>query len=100
MKIGISLKIDVTKIDKSRIFVGKKGKYIDLTCFIDTENVSQYGDNGTVIQSMTPGERNDGMRMPILGNAKIFYTDGGSQPGRQPDRNYGPQQPDDDMIPF
>jgi len=30
-KIGINISIDVTKIDKSRLFKGKKGTYMDLT---------------------------------------------------------------------
>ena len=28
MKLGISVKIDVSKIDKSRLFQGKKGNYL------------------------------------------------------------------------
>ena len=36
-KIGISISIDVTKILKERLFQGKKGTYMDLTTFIDTE---------------------------------------------------------------
>jgi len=32
-KIGINISIDVTKIDKSRLFKGKKGTYMDLTTF-------------------------------------------------------------------
>ncbi len=35
MKIGVSLKIDVTKIDKDKIYVGAKGKYLDATLFFD-----------------------------------------------------------------
>lgn len=98
MKIGVSLKIDVTKIDKSRIFVGKKGKYLDLTCFIDTENVSEYGDNGTISQSTSQEERQNGVKLPILGNSKVFYTDGGGQNQNQP---YNPKQPvHDGDVPF
>lgn len=72
MKIGLALKLDVTKLDKSRFFIGKKGKYADLTVFIDTENVSDYGDNGTISQSTSQEERKAGTKMPIIGNAKIF----------------------------
>lgn len=31
MKIGVNLKIDVTKLDKSRFFKGAKGTYADLS---------------------------------------------------------------------
>lgn len=75
MKFGIALKLDVTKLDKSRFFIGKKGKYADLTVFIDTENVSGYGDSGTISQSASQSERKAGTKMPIIGNAKIFYRD-------------------------
>jgi len=73
MKIGISIHIDVTKIDKSRIIEGKKGKYIDLTTFIDTETEDKYGNHGFISQSVTKEERDNGVKTAILGNCKIFY---------------------------
>ena len=80
-KLGISIKIDVTKIDKSRIFEGQKGKYIDLTTFIDTDNPGQYGDHGFISQSVNKQEKEAGIKTPILGNSKVFYSDlnGGQQ---------------------
>ena len=99
MKYGINLKIDVTKLDKARFFKGKKGTYADLTCFIDTENTSEYGDNGTVSQAISSEERSSGIKLPILGNAKVFYTDSGNQQQSQPKPNYQPPPPDDE-IPF
>ena len=74
MKLGMSLKIDTNKIDKSRIFKGEKGNYLDLVVFIDTEQKSQYGDHGTVKQSTTKEERESGAQTPILGNVKVFFT--------------------------
>lgn len=35
MKIGLKIKLNITKIDRDRIFAGKQGKYIDLVTFID-----------------------------------------------------------------
>ena len=100
MKIGFNIKIDVTKLDKARFFKGKKGTYADLTCFIDTDTVSEYGDNGTVSQAITSEERNNGLKLPILGNAKVFYTDSGNKQ-QQPSRTKEPP-PDYDSseIPF
>lgn len=92
MKIGISIRCDVTKIDKSRIFVGDKGKYIDLTTFVDTENTSEYGDHGFISQSSTKEERADGVQTPIIGNVKIFYID-----NQQNQPNNSQPIPDDDM---
>ena len=93
MKIGVNLKIDVTKLDKERFFKGKKGVYADLVAFIDTENESQYGDHGTVTQGKNKG---DDTKMPILGNAKIFWRD--EKPSKQEDQGYG--ELTDDDIPF
>ena len=74
MKLGISIKIDLTKIDQSRKFVGKNGaKYIDLTTFIDTDKESQYGDHGFISQSVTKEEKEAGLQTPILGNTKVFW---------------------------
>ena len=74
MKLGISIKIDVTKIDKARIHKGKKGKYLNLTTFIDTENDGQFGEHGFISQSLSKEEREQGVKTPILGNCKVFFT--------------------------
>jgi len=74
MKIGISVKIDVTKIDKDRLYKGAKGTYLDLTTFIDTENKDQYDNNGFISQSVDKDERDAGVKTPILGNVRVFYT--------------------------
>jgi len=84
MKIGLSVKIDVSKIDKSRLFRGEKGTYLDLTTFIDTDNPGQYGDHGFISQSVSKEEKEGGLQTPILGNVKVFYT-GGSQQNQQQD---------------
>ena len=73
MKIGIEISIDVTKIDKARIHVGEKGKYINLTTFIDTENKDQYGNHGFISQSTSKEERENGVKTKILGNSKVFF---------------------------
>ena len=105
MKIGLKISIDVTKIDKSRIFAGKKGKYIDLTGFIDTDNPGQYGDHGTLSQSVTAEERQNGTRLPICGNIKVFWTDSGADNRKAPQRpgtgNYqAPHDDTSDDLPF
>ena len=99
MKIGISLKLDVTKIDKARLFKGEKGTYLDLTTFVDLDNVDQYGNSGFITQSPTKEERQQKLKMPILGNVTVFFSDKAAAPE--------PSQPDssqfdgfDDDIPF
>lgn len=76
MKLGISVKIDVSKIEKSRLYKGQKGTYLDLTTFINTDELDQYENNGFISQTMTKEERETGVeKTPILGNVKVFYTD-------------------------
>ncbi|PHS02456.1 MAG: hypothetical protein COA78_21280 [Blastopirellula sp.] len=73
-KIGISIKIDVKKIDKARLFAAQSGaSYLDLTMFLDPDNEGQYGDHGFITQSTSKEEREQQVQMPILGNGKIFY---------------------------
>ena len=81
MKIGLSIKINVSKIDKARLFKGEKGTYLDLTTFIDTENAGQYGDNGFIAQSVSKEERDAGVKGEILGNVKVFFTGDSEQGG-------------------
>lgn len=76
MKLGISISIDVTKILKERLYQGKKGVYLDLTTFINTDEVDQYDNHGFISQSQTKEERESGAeKTPILGNCKVFYKD-------------------------
>lgn len=102
MKVGVELKIDVTKIDKARIYEGQKGKYLTMTAFIDVDNKDQYDNNGMITHKKEEGEE----RAPILGNAKVFWTDGRDAPQQQapsqyqPTPSYPPQNEFDDSVPF
>ncbi len=77
MKVGLSVGINVTKIDKARITEDKNGgKWINLTTFVDIDNKDQYENNGFISQSVTKEERTNGVQTPILGNVRVIYTDG------------------------
>ena len=65
----ITGKIDVTKIVKERLFVGKKGTYLDFV-LIETPN-SQYGDY-MIVQDVPKEERLAGVKGQIIGSAKIL----------------------------
>ena len=78
-KVGVELRIDVTKIDKARIFTGKKGKYLTMTAFIELETQDQYGNNGMITHAKLEGED----KAPILGNSKVFWRDDQPQQPRQ-----------------
>lgn len=105
-KIAVSLSIDVTKIDKSRLYKGQKGTYLDATVFLDLVDADQFGNHGMITQSVTKEEKEGGIRGAILGNGKIIWrdeADAQSQRQRQPDRTPARQQaaPDfDDDLPF
>ena len=94
-KIGVSFKLDVTKIDKARLFKGAKGTYLDFTGFIDLDILDQYGNNGFIAQDVTKEERDGGIKGNILGNAKVFWKDDGqvAQPNQQPTQQYNQTPP-------
>jgi len=107
MKIGLSVKIDVTKIDKRRLFKGEKGTYLDLTTFIDLNELDQYGNNGFISQSVSKEEREAKVQTPILGNVKVFYNDSADAPHQNHSNTPQPNQVAppidngfDDTIPF
>ena len=106
MKIGLSLKIDVSKIDKERLFKGAKGTYLDATIFVDADNLDQYGNSGMITQDVTKDEKEAGTKGAILGNGKVFWKDGNKsmtiEPIVHPNKTGGVAPVDDgfDKIPF
>lgn len=67
----ISVRLDVTKIDKARLFKGEKGTYLDITLLM-RDQADAYGNHGMVVQQVTKEERAAGVKGAILGNAKIL----------------------------
>lgn len=67
MKIA---KIDVTKIDKAKLFKGEKGTYLDLVLIDNKAGTDQYGNDGFVKQGSSKEDREAGVEMPIIGNWK------------------------------
>lgn len=59
-------RIDVSKIDKSKLYNGKKGIYLDVV-LIPTPN-SHYADF-MIVQSVSKEDREKGIKGNILGNA-------------------------------
>jgi hypothetical protein len=104
MKYGVKLKIDVSKIDKNKLFKGQKGVYLDATVFLDVDTKDQYDNNGMITQDIGKDAKG-----PILGNAQVFWNDGqqGASSGQSaPQQRQQPKpmvEPDFDMdsdIPF
>jgi len=106
MKVGVSLKIDVTNIEKARLYQGKKGTYLDATVFIDVDNKDQYENNGMITQNVTKEEKDQGVKGPILGNVQVFWRDDNNAPQQANNQAMGRQEPQpaidqfDDDIPF
>lgn len=98
--IGVNFQIDQDKLDKLRFHKGKKGTYANLVLFLNSEP-DQYGQNGGIKQADTKEERDAGIKLPFVGNAKIFWSD---NPDFQPARVEQAQEPKidefDDSFPF
>ena len=94
-KIALSLKINVSQIDKARLFAGQKGKYLDATIFVDLSELDQYGNSGMITQDVSKEEKQQGVKGNILGNGKIFWVENGQapQPQGQSQGSYQQQAP-------
>jgi len=66
----IAIKIDVKKINKERLYKGEKGTYLDAVLIETPDN--RYGDDYMIVESISKGEREEGVKGEILGNAKIL----------------------------
>jgi len=98
----VSIKIDLSKIDKSRIFESQKtgAKYLDITGVL-TDTPDQYENNGFVKQNTTKEERESGLKLPIIGNFKLLkiLNDPGAPVSAQPiQREVNPIETDE--LPF
>ena len=92
-KIALSLKIDVSKIDKARLFSGQKGTYLDATIFVELAELDQYGNSGMITQDVTKDEKEQGVKGNILGNGKVFWVENGQAPQPQGQGGYQQQSP-------
>jgi len=92
----IKLKIDVTKIDKSRLFKGTKGTYLDLVVY-ENDTPDEYGNDYSVKQDCTKEDREAGVKMPYIGNGKnIGQKKQQSAPPPRTTRNIPRAQPQED----
>lgn len=102
----IKLKIAVNKIDKARLFKGKKDTYLDAVLVENRDGPDQYGNDGFIAEDVTKEERAAGTRGAIIGNWKHLGSKPGGRPAQQPKRP--PQRPSadpdldapEDDIPF
>ena len=67
----ITLKINVTRIDKNLLYKGKSGTYLDIVLFENKNGVGQFGDTHFATQSVSKEQRLAGVKGPIIGNATV-----------------------------
>lgn len=94
----ITGKIDVTKVDKTHLFKGKAGTYLDIALITNKAGRDQYGNDGMIVQSVSKQARQDGHKGPILGN----YVEKDNREPKQATKKVtanDPIGPEDD-IPF
>ena len=100
----IKASIDLNKIPKDKIFVGKKGKYLPITITINDE-LDQFGNQGPVVVEQTKEERDAKAAKTYLGNVKVVWTNGTNVDTPPRDGAPAPQaapqlKPQEDDLPF
>ena len=93
--IGASL--DLSKIDKTRITLGKNGaKYYNISIILNDEK-DTYGNDCAITEGQTKEERAAKTKAKYIGNGKVVYDSvKGVQPASQP--NFSTSANDD--LPF
>jgi hypothetical protein len=99
----ITIKIDVTKIDKNRLFKGEKGTYLDADIWLNDEP-DKFGNDASVSMAQTKEERTAKSPKIYIGSAKKKFGWENEQPARSkpPAQRYEGRAQDDagDDIPF
>ena len=98
----IKASINLDMIDKSKIYVGKKGKYLPITITINDE-VDNYGNQGPMVIEQSKEEREAKQQKVYLGNVKVVWTNGDNVAAApregEPQQAAAQPQPVDD-LPF
>ena len=97
MKI-ISISVDLSKIDKSKIVVGKNGvaKYYNMIVTLN-DTPDQYGNDASVSNSQTKEERTAKAKKTFIGSGKVIFSKD-AQPARQSQPASSSNESDD--LPF
>lgn len=97
--------INLSKIPKEKIIIGKKGKYIPITIKINDE-LDNFGNNGPVTIGQTKEERDSNVEKTYIGNVKVVWSNGNNvDPTSQTGTTTQPKQnttidPVEDDLPF
>ena len=88
----ITVKINVSKIQKERLVKGEKGVYLDLVMFEKKSAPGEY----LVKQSTSKEEREARVEMPIIGSAKTYGPK--PRPATSPADSPASHEPSDDPF--
>ena len=95
----ISIKIDVTKIDKAALYKGEKGTYLTLVVWPNRDGEDDYGNYAGVKQDIGKDRRDE--KAPFIGNAKIIKRKNAAPPPKNYEKLPTKQEAgDEDFIPF
>ena len=86
-------KIDVTKIEKSKLFKGAKSTYLDIDIWLDDKE-DKYGQYGNIHQSLNKEESEAGAAKIFIGNVRKVYDIDTKQESKQD------VSPSKDELPF
>lgn len=89
----IALKIDVSKINKERLYHGQKGVYAELVVEIK-DQADDYGNNVSAWEGQTKDERIAKQPRNFLGNGKVIWE--GESKVQEPQN----ELPTDDDLPW
>lgn len=96
-----SVKLDLSKIDKSKIYKGKNGSYYEFTISIN-DKTSQYGENISASESQTKEERDSKADRKFIGGGKVIWvSEDGISVAEKTGETQKPQPHKvDDILPF
>lgn len=95
----ISIKIDVTKIDKAALYKGEKGTYLTLVVWPNRDGEDDYGNYAGVKQDIGKDRRDE--KAPFIGNAKIIKRKNAAPPPKNYEKLPTKQEAgDEDFIQF
>jgi hypothetical protein len=94
--------IDLTKIPKEKIIIGKKGKYLPISITINDEQ-DQFDQDGPIIVQQSKEERDSKQAKTFLGNVNVVWSNGQNVEAKIKTSNIESQikdqEPEDD-LPF
>lgn len=73
--LGVNIGIALDKLDRSKFVESNGKKYLNLTTFINLDELGQFGDNGGLWHSQSKEERENKNPKIYVGNASIVFAD-------------------------